>query len=97
MDALAVLQRLSGGQLIPDLAEALVLTADEVVNTGKPGTVTLTLKVSTKRAGDVVVVIDETIARRSPQRDPRGAYFYAVEGGLHSQDPRQTVMDLRVI
>lgn len=97
MDGLAILQRLGRGTVIPDLTDALNKTAEEVVATGKPGTVTLTLKVSTKSIGDPFVAIEESIARSAPKKDPRGAFFFAVEGGLHREDPRQSQIDFRTV
>jgi hypothetical protein len=97
MDALALLQRLGQGRLIAELADALVSVADEVVATGKDGAVTLTLKLSTREQGDVMVQVDEKIARKTPSRSSRGALLYAVHGELHAQDPRQTRMNFREV
>ena len=97
MDALAVVQRLGSGRLLDELREALAATAEEVVATGKPGTVTVTLKVSNKGQGDPLVMVDEVVSRASPKRDPRGAYFFALDGELHREDPRQQVMEFRSI
>lgn len=97
MDALAILQRLAGGNLIREVVDALATTAEEVVATGKPGTVTLTLKVSTKNQGDPFVIVEETLARAAPKKDARGAYFFAVDGELHRDDPRQTRIDFRTV
>jgi hypothetical protein len=97
MDGLAILQKLGGGRLIDEMADALIKTADEVVATGKPGTVTITLKVSNKGIGDEFVMIEEQTARSSPKREPRGAYFYALDGQLYRDDPRQTRLDFRTV
>lgn len=97
MDALSTLQRLASGKLMDELYEALAKTADEVVVTGKTGTVTLTLKVSTKNQGDPFVIVEETIARSAPKKDPRGAYFFALDGELHKSDPRQTRLEFRTV
>ncbi len=97
MDPLSVLQRLGSGRLIEDLAAALTVTAEEVVATGKPGTVTLTLKVSTISQGNPLVMVDEQLSRSAPKKDPKGAAFYAVDGTLHREDPRQMVMEFRTI
>lgn len=97
MDVVAVLQRLGAGRLLDELHEALVATAQEVVDTGKPGSVTLTLKVSTKSQGNPMIIIDETVSRSVPKRDPKGAFFWALEGGLHKDDPRQARMEFRSI
>lgn len=97
MDTLSVLQRLGSGRLLDELHEALKATAAEVVATGKPGVVALTLKVSTKSKGDVMIVIDEAIKRTSPVKDPRGAMFYAVYDDLWREDPRQEPMPFRTV
>lgn len=97
MDSLAVLQRLANGRLIDELVAALATTAEEVVKTGKPGTVSLTLKVSTRGPSDPFVMVEETIARSAPKKDARGAFFFAVDGELHREDPRQAELDFRTI
>lgn len=96
MDPLATLQRLANGRLIDELCEALRVTAEEVVTTGKPGTVTVTLKVS-KAPTDLMVIVEETIARSAPKKDPRGAFFFAFEGDLFHADPRQAELDFRTV
>jgi len=95
VDYLDVLKRLGSGRTLDELCQALQTTAQEVVALGKPGTVTLTLKVSNKGPGDVMVIIDEQINRVAPKRDPRGAYYFAVEGGLWKDDPRQAQLTFR--
>lgn len=97
MDPLAILQRLGRGTVIPDLAEAISKASDEVVATGKPATVSLSLKITTQSVGDPMVRIEETIARSSPKKDAKGAFFFAVEGELHRDDPRQLELDLRSV
>lgn len=97
MDALSVLMRLGSGRLLDELHDALVVTAEEVVNTGKPGTVTVTLKVSNKCQGDPLVMVDEIVSRSAPKKDPRGSVFYAINGGLHRDDPRQVKMEFRTV
>jgi hypothetical protein len=97
MDALATIQRLGSGRLIEELHEALIATAGEVVETGKPGTITLTLKISNRNPGDVLVMIDEALSRKSPKRDSRGAIFYARDGELHKEDPWQAKMEFSLV
>lgn len=97
MDALSILQRIGQGRLIEELAEALAGVADEVVASGKPGAVTLSLKLSTREQGDAMVQIEEKIARKVPSRAARGAFLYAVHGELHAQDPRQARMPFREV
>ncbi|MFH0899054.1 MAG: hypothetical protein V2A73_00350 [Pseudomonadota bacterium] len=67
------------------------------MTTGKPGSVTVKLTVSNEDQGDPLVIVSSTINRTTPKRDGRGAVFYAVDGELHREDPRQTKMDFRRI
>lgn len=97
MDALSVIQRLGTGRLIEELVEALLATAEEVVTTGKPGKVTLTLAVSNKGQGDPLIIVDEVVSRASPKRDPRGAFFFSLDGGLYKDDPRQAKLEFRTV
>ena len=97
MDALAVLQRLGSGRLMEELHKALTQTAAEVVETGNPGTVTLALRITTKGQGNPMVVIDESVGRTPPKKAAQGAILWALEGQLHSQDPRQARMEFRAV
>lgn len=93
MDGLHVLERLGGGHLIDEIHAALLDVSEEVVATGKPGTVTVTIKVShPKNADALLVVMDEEVKRSMPKTDPRGAMFYAHETELHERDPRQPAL-----
>lgn len=97
MDPLAILNRIGRGRLLEELTEALAQVADEVVATGKAGSVTLSLKVSTREQGDEMVTITESIGRKLPARAARGGYLYAVDGGLYATDPRQLELPMRVV
>ncbi len=89
MDQLNILQRLGQGRLLEELTAALANVADEVVASGKPGQVVLTLKITTRSQGDPQIVIEETVARKLPARAARGAVVYAIDGTLYTRDPRQ--------
>lgn len=95
--AVRTINQLAGGYLLERLAEALVEVSAEVAQIGQPGAVSL--KLAVKRVGDGTpeVVIEETITRTAPKRKPRGAILWAVDGGLHQDDPRQPRLDLRSI
>ena len=97
MDPLMVLQRLGSGYLLDELTEALVRTAEEVVETGKGGTVTLTLKVSTPSQGNPMVIVAEQISRSAPKKDAKGAMFFILDGALHKEDIRQPRLDFRTV
>ncbi len=90
MDALGTLQRLGRGELIEQVYRALLDVAGEVAASGKPGSVTVTLKVSHPQGSDPsLVVIDEDVKRTLPKTDPKGAMFFSLDGEMHERDPRQ--------
>lgn len=99
MDALNVIQRLGGGHLIDELADAIVKVSEEAVATGKPGQVTLKLKISHPQKGyePLVVVVEDQITLTWPKQDGLGAMFFVHEGDLHRDDPRQTSFELREV
>lgn len=99
MDGLHVVERLGGGHLIDEIHAALLDVAEEVVATGKAGTVTVTIKVSHPKGADpLLVVMDEEVRRAMPKTDPKGAMFYAADAELHERDPRQPDLpEFRVI
>lgn len=97
MDALGIVQRIGNGELIEDLATALAAVAADVVESGKDGSVTLTLKVSTRHAGNELVTVEDSISRKPPKRAGRGAMLYALDGELYARDPRQTEMQFRTV
>lgn len=89
IDVLAVLQRLGSGRLLEQLEASLQAATADAVASGKPAKVTLSLTVKVRQAGDQLVTIDEAITRTLPVRPPRGAIFYALDGELYRDDPRQ--------
>jgi hypothetical protein len=97
MDSLGILQRLGGGHLIDEIAAALVQTAEEVAETKRNGSVTISLKVTKSIGDDIAVIVTESIKRSSPLRGERGAMFMVHEGALHREDPRQIRMELRTV
>lgn len=78
-----------------DLADTLAAIAEEVIATGNNGKVTATFAVS--KGGDIAVIIQEEIKRSPPVKDARGAYFFAMDGQLHRDDPRQVRMEFRTV
>jgi hypothetical protein len=96
MDALGTIRRLASGHMLEDLAEALSRVAEEVAETGKPGAVSLKLSVKPLgEPGSVMIAIEEEIGRTPPKRSRGGSIFYSVNGGLYSEDPRQTRLPFR--
>lgn len=52
MDALGTLQALARGRLMDDLCEAMLVVAEEVINTGRKGKVSLNLTISQATPGE---------------------------------------------
>jgi len=95
MDKGEALGRLGGGHFQDILADALVKVSEEVVATGKEGSVTVTLKVTKpKGAADNMVTVQDSIRLTLPRRESLGAYFYLGNGAFHQNDPRQLQMDI---
>lgn len=95
---LGTIQRLGQGRCLEELAEALAVVAERVVETGQPGTVTLRLQVkAVEGQGHVMVAVEETIAMVPPRRKAKGTIMYAVDGGLYPRDPRQPELPLRAV
>jgi hypothetical protein len=94
-DKVQLLTRLGGGATLGELYDAISDIAQEVVRTGKMGGVSLTIALSNKAQGDELVIVDAKVTKSLPQANAKGAAFYAVDGGLYRQDPRQIEMDFR--
>lgn len=98
MDALGTIRRLASGHLLEDLADALERVAEEVAETGKPGAVSLKLAIKPLgEPGSVMIAIEEEIGRTPPKRSRGGSIFYSVDGGLYSEDPRQSRLPFRSV
>jgi len=97
MDALGTLQSLARGQLFDELCAALVDVAEDVITTGRKGTVTLTLRLEQATPGEPSVIVAEEIKRTPPKKDPRGAILFVGDGEFHRRDPRQQQLEFRVL
>lgn len=97
MDSLAVIQRLAQGHFLDELAEALAEVSAQVSTSGKPGAVTVALRLTVKNPGDPMVMVDETITKSLPKKAPLGSFYYAVDGSLWRENPRQPQLPFRTI
>ncbi len=77
------------GVLDLDFSEAFRDVVEGVVMTGKPGTVTLTLKVA--KQGDMISVVDEIKAKIPELAEPR-LYWRGLDGTLQRDNPLQPQM-----
>lgn len=84
------LTRLNKGGCIPELDEALSKLTSQCRVTGKPGKLTLTLKMKpVDNAGDMMEIVD-SITVSKPEIPRKSALFYATDDGqLSRNDPNQ--------
>lgn len=91
-----MLRRLGNGDWMDDVAEALKSLMAEVVETHHAGTLSMTLKIS-PGPGELSVVIADEITRKPPKKASRDALYYSYQGEAYTGDPRQTVMEYRIV
>lgn len=95
LDAMGMVKRL--GNFPDDLIFMLTEVSERVVTTEKKGAVVATFDIN-KVKGQPAVTIGVKLKERMPEGDESGAVVYAVgDGFLHRDDPRQTVMEFRVV
>jgi hypothetical protein len=88
------LQEQRRGALHQELSEMLAETVAAVIEHGKVGSVTLTLKI--KPAGDHVVQVFDELKCNAPEGDKAASIFYTDDAGNVSRDdPRQLEMPLK--
>jgi hypothetical protein len=88
------------GAAICDASEQLTELIKAVRETGKAGSLTITLKVRPASKGKTqVVMIDDTITEKIPKYDREATMFYASDENLLSKnDPRQLPLEgLKVV
>lgn len=88
---LAVLGELEKGRLADELSEKLPQVVAGVKDTGKAGTLTLTIKVKPyTKGGDDILIVDSTVVAKVPQPDRKPSLMYADgDANLVRQDPNQ--------
>ena len=88
MSFIAALQGIRDGALVVMLSEELQDVITSVVENGKPGSLTLKLKIEPN--GDNAVTIVSDVSAKQAKAGIGKAIFYADPGGnLHRRDPRQ--------
>ncbi len=95
----ATLQELAGGTVAARLAEQLQELTNAVTETGKKGTLTLTLQVAPLKPGNVTnLVVTAKTVLKAPEDDsatPSSVFFTDAAGNLTRDDPRQPTLPLR--
>ena len=83
------------GQLSSELDTQLAEMIQAVQTTGKPGE--LTLKIKVKKSKSDQIEIADAVTCKMPQPERKVTYVFALENGAVSQsDPRQRALDLAI-
>lgn len=90
---LAALQRHRGGKALEDASDRLAEVVAAVMESGKPGAVTLTLTVKQASRGQSAVTLTDKITAKVPVAvEPDSFWFATQDGALSKDDPRQAEM-----
>ena len=93
----AFLQQQRNGGLHGELSDALAELVNAAQETQKPGTITLTVKVTPSKDGETVVVTDKLVSKL-PEGDRGAAIFYVEgDGNLVRENPRQIKLPLGLV
>ncbi|MGH3355255.1 MAG: hypothetical protein ACRDOJ_05120 [Nocardioidaceae bacterium] len=88
------LREQASGRTHDELGESLHDLVDRVRDTGKKGSVTLTVTVAPMKDDIDTLVISDEIKLRLPEHDRKASIFYPDEhGNLTRRDPRQLDFD----
>lgn len=88
-----VLRDIRRGAVVDSASEALAEVVKAVLDTDKPGELTLKIKIKPRGKGDNVLLISVDLNAKRPQADLPDAFFYAdLDGDLLREDPTQVRM-----
>jgi hypothetical protein len=87
-ELLKFLEELGDGSVMVDLDESLREVAAAAANTGKPGTVTITLTITPRRR-DEALEFTGKVAGKAPKHDPVPSLFFLTENGFSRDNPKQ--------
>lgn len=90
-----VLREIRGGKAVKTLSRMFAEVVLAVDETGKPGELTIKLKVKPEKGGGSAKVISCVANAKKPHDDiPEAIFFSDAEGDLHRSDPAQAEMNL---
>jgi len=82
------------GRTHDELGEALHTLIASVKDTGKTGSISLTIKVEPMKKDDRMVVVSDKISINLPEHDrPAAAWFIGADGNLQRNDPHQLAFE----
>jgi hypothetical protein len=95
---LATLQRHRGGRLLAQASGKLAEVVAGVHDTGKAGTVTLTLTIKPAQRGQSAVVVTDKLTGKVPTLEAEASFWFATPAGqLCKEDPRQTTFEMGIV
>lgn len=91
------LRHLRGGVMLDDAGDALAEVVRAVVETGRPGRVTIDLQIRKVGRSGALSIIDK-VTSKVPQNERIDTLMFPTEdGNLLTKDPRQNNLDLRTV
>lgn len=94
--AFDTLRELRGGAVLDELAVELNKVTKAVQDTGKKGTVTLTIEVQRMKSETIAVIVNDKIVAKIPERDRSGSIMFVTEdNNLQAEHPKQRKLELR--
>ncbi|QCW22483.1 hypothetical protein SEA_NEOBUSH_52 [Gordonia phage Neobush] len=89
-DFAAVFMQHAKGRAHTEASKKLAEVVEAVMETGKPGSITVKLTISRDKDLASVVKIADQVAAKIPTEPRRSMWFPDDDGQLHRNDPRQT-------
>lgn len=94
-----LLRELRYGRSVEEATDLVTQVVAAVRETGKSGSLTVTLKFNPPRKGGIsyIEVVDE-VSAKIPKPDQQASIFFpTADNGLSKQDPRQGALDLQLV
>lgn len=88
-----ILREIRKGKAVDLASQRMAEIVQAVDETGKPGELTITIKVKPEKGGGSQKVIQVGVKAKIPEVDlPEGVFFSDQDGDLHRTDPAQNEM-----
>lgn len=85
-----ILRQIRKGIVVTQLDDALREVNEAVIDTGKPGEITLKIKIKPMKGDSCQVTLTPSVTWKKPQADlPDGIFFLTGDGDLVRNDPEQ--------
>jgi hypothetical protein len=90
---------LDKGEVHAEASRALHDLVAAVADVGKPGTLTITVKLAPLKGSSEQLIVSAQVSAKAPKSEPSNAIFWVDKGGaLVRNDPHQPVIDgLRIV